>query len=55
MLAGLLYGLSEALITALFGSVYTQIAMFTVVIVALALHAPGPAGPRRREEGLSVA
>jgi branched-chain amino acid transport system permease protein len=44
ILAGLLYGLSEALITALFGSVYTQIAMFTVIIVALALLPQGLLG-----------
>jgi branched-chain amino acid transport system permease protein len=37
MLAGLLYGIAEALVTALLGSTYTQIVMFTVVIAALAL------------------
>jgi branched-chain amino acid transport system permease protein len=37
MLAGLLYGVIEALITALLGSAYTQILTFTLVIVALAL------------------
>jgi len=37
MLAGILYGISEALVTALLGSSHTQIAMFTVVIAALAL------------------
>jgi branched-chain amino acid transport system permease protein len=37
MLAGLLYGVTEALITALLGSAYTQILTFTLVIVALAL------------------
>jgi branched-chain amino acid transport system permease protein len=36
MLAGLLFGLVEALITALLGSTYTQILTFTLVIVALA-------------------
>jgi branched-chain amino acid transport system permease protein len=36
MLAGLLYGLIEALVTALAGSSYTQIIAFTVVILALA-------------------
>jgi branched-chain amino acid transport system permease protein len=36
MLAGLLYGLIEALVTALAGSTYTQIIAFTVVILALA-------------------
>jgi len=44
ILAGLIYGVSEALITALFGSVYTQIAMFTVIIVALALLPQGLLG-----------
>ena len=37
MLAGILYGVAEALVTALLGSTYTQIVMFTVVIAALAL------------------
>jgi branched-chain amino acid transport system permease protein len=36
MLAGCGYGLMEALITALFGSTYTQIITFTLVIIALA-------------------
>jgi branched-chain amino acid transport system permease protein len=36
MLAGLLYGVVEALITALLGSTYTHILSFTLVIVALA-------------------
>ena len=36
ILAGLLYGLIEALVTAFFGSTYTQIVVFTVVILALA-------------------
>jgi branched-chain amino acid transport system permease protein len=36
MLAGFAYGLIEALVTAFFGSVYTQIVTFTVVILALA-------------------
>jgi branched-chain amino acid transport system permease protein len=44
MLAGLIYGVSEALITGLFGSVYTQIAMFTAVIGALALMPQGLLG-----------
>jgi branched-chain amino acid transport system permease protein len=44
MLAGLLYGVSEAMITALFGSSYTQIAMFTAVIGALALMPQGLLG-----------
>ena len=37
MLAGLLYGLIEALVTAFSGSAYTQIVTFTLVIVALAV------------------
>jgi branched-chain amino acid transport system permease protein len=37
MFAGILYGIAEALVTALLGSTYTQIVMFTVVIAALAL------------------
>jgi len=37
MLAGLIFGLTEALITALLGSGYTQILSFALVIVALAL------------------
>ncbi|MGH8764864.1 MAG: branched-chain amino acid ABC transporter permease [Burkholderiales bacterium] len=41
MLAGLLFGLTEALITALIGSTYTQILTFTLVIVALALKPNG--------------
>jgi branched-chain amino acid transport system permease protein len=41
MIAGLLYGLAEALVTALLGSSYTQIAMFSVVIAALALMPTG--------------
>jgi len=41
VLAGLIYGLAEALITALFGSTYTQIATFTLVIVALAARPQG--------------
>jgi branched-chain amino acid transport system permease protein len=36
MLAGLAYGLIEALVTAFFGSVYTQIVAFSIVILALA-------------------
>ncbi len=36
MLAGLAYGLIEAMVTAYLGSVYTQIVAFTVVILALA-------------------
>jgi branched-chain amino acid transport system permease protein len=41
MLAGLIYGVGEALITALFGSAYTQVAAFTLVIVALAFRPDG--------------
>ena len=37
MIAGFAYGLIEALVTAFFGSVYTQIVAFSVVIIALAL------------------
>ena len=37
MAAGLIYGVGEAMVTALFGSSYTQIAMFAAVIVALAV------------------
>ncbi len=37
MLAGILFGVVEALITALLGSTYTQILTFALVIVALAL------------------
>lgn len=37
MLAGLLFGVVESLITALLGSAYTQILTFTLVIVALAV------------------
>jgi branched-chain amino acid transport system permease protein len=36
MLAGLAYGLIEALVTAWFGSVYTQIVTFSLVILVLA-------------------
>ena len=41
MLAGLLYGLAETLITALFGSTYTQIVTFSLVILALAIRPHG--------------
>jgi len=37
MLAGLAYGLFEAMVTAFAGSVYTQIAGFSIVILALAV------------------
>jgi len=41
MLAGLIYGSAESLITAAFGSTYTQIVTFGLVIVALALRPDG--------------
>lgn len=44
MLAGLLYGLIEALVTSFAGSTYTQIVAFTVVIVALAVMPNGLLG-----------
>ena len=44
MLAGILYGLIEALVTALVGSTYTQIVAFTVVILALAVMPNGLLG-----------
>src|SRR5437868_7177134 len=44
MLAGLLYGLIEALITAYAGATYTQIVAFTVVIIALAVMPNGLLG-----------
>lgn len=44
MLAGFLYGLIEALVTAFVGSTYTQIVAFTVVIVALAVMPNGLLG-----------
>lgn len=37
MAAGLIYGIGEALVTALLGSTYTQIVMFSAVIATLAL------------------
>jgi branched-chain amino acid transport system permease protein len=37
MLAGLLFGVAEALVTAMLGSAYTQIVTFSLVIVALAI------------------
>ncbi len=37
MLAGLIFGITEAMITSLLGSAYTQILSFSLVIVALAL------------------
>lgn len=44
MAAGLLYGVGEALVTALLGSTYTQIVMFGTVIVALAVMPNGLLG-----------
>jgi branched-chain amino acid transport system permease protein len=44
VLAGLLYGLIEALVTAYAGSTYTQIVAFTVVILALAAMPAGILG-----------
>jgi branched-chain amino acid transport system permease protein len=44
MLAGLVYGLLEALVTSFLGSTYTQIVVFTVVIAALAFMPNGLLG-----------
>ena len=44
MLAGLAYGLIEALVTAYLGSVYTQIVVFSAVILALAFMPNGLMG-----------
>jgi branched-chain amino acid transport system permease protein len=41
VIAGLIYGVAEALITALFGSAYTQIVTFALVILALTLRPSG--------------
>jgi branched-chain amino acid transport system permease protein len=41
VLAGLIYGLAEALVTALLGSTYTQIVTFSLVILALAVRPNG--------------
>lgn len=41
MTAGLIYGLAEALITALFGSTYTQILTFSLIILVLAIRPHG--------------
>lgn len=41
MLAGLMFGIAEALVTAGLGSSYTQIITFTLVIIALALRPNG--------------
>jgi branched-chain amino acid transport system permease protein len=37
VLAGIIFGLTESLITALLGSTYTQVLSFGLVIIALAL------------------
>ena len=47
MVAGLIYGVGEAMVTAMFGSSYTQIAMFTTVILALAIMPNGLFGRAR--------
>jgi branched-chain amino acid transport system permease protein len=47
VLAGLIYGVAEALITALFGSTYTQIVAFALVILALTLRPSGLFGRAR--------
>ena len=44
MLAGLLFGVGEALITVTLGSGYTQIIMFSLVIAVLALRPNGMFG-----------
>src|SRR5262249_9756007 len=44
MLAGLAYGLIETLVTAYLGSVYTQIVVFSIVILALAIMPNGLLG-----------
>jgi branched-chain amino acid transport system permease protein len=49
--AGLVYGVVEALITSLFGSSYTQILMFSVVILALAVM---PNGLFHRRQAVKV-
>ena len=41
MLAGILFGIAESLITSSLGSGYTQIIMFTLVIIVLALKPNG--------------
>ena len=52
MLAGLLYGIAEALITALLGSAYTQIVMFTAGHRGAGADAERPVRPRGGEEGM---
>ncbi|QUS36307.1 branched-chain amino acid ABC transporter permease [Falsirhodobacter algicola] len=51
MFAGILYGVAEQVITATFGSAYTQIAAFSLVIVVLALCPQGLFG---RAEAVKV-
>jgi branched-chain amino acid transport system permease protein len=46
MIAGLLFGLTEALITATLGSGYTQILTFSLVIVVLAMRPQRPVRAR---------
>ena len=41
VVAGLVYGVAETLITAMLGSTYTQIVTFALVIAALALRPDG--------------
>src|SRR5205085_4430688 len=53
VLAGLLYGIVEALITSLLGSTYTQIVTFGLVIVALVVRPSGLIG-RAEVRRLSV-
>ncbi len=53
VLAGLIYGLAEALITALLGSIYTQIVTFALVILSLDADAERPVRPRRGAQGMS--
>ena len=44
ILAGLLYGLVEAGVTATLGSTYTQLVVFSVIILALTLRPDGLLG-----------
>ena len=53
VLAGLIYGVAEALITALLGSTYTQIVTFALVILALAVRPNGLFGRAAVEESMS--
>jgi branched-chain amino acid transport system permease protein len=47
VLAGLIYGIAEGLITAMMGSTYTQIVTFALIIAALALRPDGLFGRAR--------